>query len=141
VRTNGFHPSTKILDRRKSLVFVQNNKVIETAFAASSGLYWIAIRPSIVSSFALSCKINKVSFWHERLGHPGSISFKKIIPYIAGHNLQPTYVNSMALCKACMQDKLIIKQFLWKLPYKLSLMLLRLYGDICSSVNPMFEPF
>jgi len=39
VRTNGFYLSTKILDRRESLVFVQNNKVVETTFVAASGLY------------------------------------------------------------------------------------------------------
>lgn len=95
VRTNGFHLSTKILDSREALVFIQHNKIVETAFAAVSGLYRIAIRPHVVFSFALSCKNNKVSLWHGRLGHPGSTLFRKIIPCIAGHNLQRADVNSM----------------------------------------------
>ena len=61
IRTNGFHLSTKILDRREALVFVQNNKVVETAFAAASGLYRIPIRPPNVSTFALFSNNNKTS--------------------------------------------------------------------------------
>jgi len=141
VRTNGLHLSTKILDRQESLVFVQNNKVVETAFAAASGLYRLAISPLVVSSFALFCKDNGVSLWHGRLGHSSSILFRKIIPYIVGHNLQPGDTNSMALCQACVQGKLIAKPSVWILPHKLPPMLSRLHDDICGPINPMSGPF
>jgi len=75
--------------------------VVKTAFVAANSLFRIAIRPLIVSSFVLSCKDNKVSLRHGRLGHLGFILFRKIILYIVGHNLQPTNTNSMALCQAC----------------------------------------
>jgi len=62
VCTNSFHLSTKILNRQEALVFIQNNKAVKTTFVATSGLYWIAIQPPVVSSFALSYKDNKVFF-------------------------------------------------------------------------------
>jgi hypothetical protein len=123
------------------MVFVHNNKIVETTFVLANGLYRIIIRPLIISNFALSSKDNKVSLWHKRLGHPGSTLFRKVIPCVLGHDLQPTHVNSMVLCQACVQGKLIAKPSLWKLPTEFPPMLPRIYGDICGPINPMFEPF
>lgn len=107
----------------------------------ASGLYRILIQLPIVSSFTTSFKYNKISLWHGRLGHPSPTSLRKIIPCIAGHNLQPAHVSSLTFCQACVQGKLIAKPSLWHLPHELPPMLLRLHGDICSRITPMSEPF
>jgi len=126
VHTNGFHLSTRTVDKQKALVFVQNNKIVETAFAAANGLYRIPIRPHSVSNFHVSSKDNKIILWHGRLDHLSSTLFRKIISCVVSHNLQPTDVNSMTLCHACIQGKFIAKPFSWKLPHELPPMLSRL---------------
>ena len=68
-------------------------------------------------------------------------SFSKILPCVVGHNLQPASVNSMSLCEACVQGKLIAKPSLYKLPHELPPMLSRLHGDICGPITPMSGPF
>jgi len=85
---------------------------METTFAAASGLYWIAIQPSIVSSFTLSYKDKKVYLWYRSFSNSSSTSFRKIIPYFARYYLQLENINSRVLCQACMQGKLIAKSSL-----------------------------
>jgi len=115
--------------------------VVEIAFIVASGLYRIPIQPPIVASFALSSKDNKVSLWHGRLDHLGSTLLRKILPCIIGHNLQLVDVNSMTLCQACVQGKLIAKPSLWKLSHELTPMFSRLHGDIYGPITPMTRPF
>jgi len=81
-----------------------------------------------------------LSLWHGRLDHSDSTLLWKIFPYVIGHNLHPTDVNSMTQCNTCVQDKLIARSSLWKLSDELPLMLLRLHGDICGPITPMSGP-
>lgn len=141
VRINGYHLSTVTLNRKEVLVLTKNHEIVEKAFATENGLYRIAIRPPIIFNFASSISESRVSLWHGRLGHPRSTLFRKIIRCITGHNLKPVDVDSIELCRACVQGKMITRPSIWKLPQELPPMLERLHGDICGPINPILGPF
>lgn len=104
-------------------------------------IYRIVIWPPIIFNFTSSISESHVSLWHGRLKHLHSTLFRKIIPCITGHNLKSADVDSMELCRAYVQGKMITRPSIWKLPQELPPMLERLHGDICGPINPISRPF
>lgn len=51
----------------------------------------------------------KPNLWHERLGHPSTTMFRRMLPLLTGYNLVTTGAKKTHDCVACIQGKYIKK--------------------------------
>jgi hypothetical protein len=82
-------------------------------------------------------------FWHDRLGHPGTIMMRRIIENSHGHPLknQKILLQSDYPCTACSQGKLVIKSSPSKVILESPSFLQKIQGDICGPIHPPCGPF
>ena len=64
-------------------------------------------------------KVVKPDIWHSRLGHPGTIIFRRMIPLTQGHNLKASDAGKIHKCVTCIKGKLIRRPSQWTLPTEL----------------------
>lgn len=164
LRARKIHVSTAVENDEEVLELRQGLTILATAKAGADGLYTIVIKsPDNVSPVSLIdeeevCKAAwasvpnafsrnlakglstdikaKPDIWHERLGHPGTTLFRRMIPLTTGHNLVTADAEKTHDCVACIQGKCIKRPSKWTLPTELPPPLFRLHGDICGPINP-----
>ena len=116
IRKNGYHIETINEGNIKCLYItsiVYGKKLImEKLSTYSSGSYHTNIK-SIESYVVVNQKFNNLktfAFWHDRLGHLGSLMMGRIIEHSHGHLLknQNILLPHEYPFAACLQDKLII---------------------------------
>ena len=85
LETSGFHHITTSEPKRLLHLFDENLSIVETCPADESRMYLTNIKPIQPMSFvAIANRITKSSeskakLWHERLGHPGTSMFRKML--------------------------------------------------------------
>jgi transposase InsO family protein len=160
LRVHGIHTSTVMKSGKEALELRQGTVVLATAYAGVSGLYELQIsasppppKVSLASELSQSTTEHpqilasigrmpsKVGLWHNRLGHPGTTMFRRMIPILSGHEVCQGDANKLEVCGACAQGKLIKQPSRWKLPTELPPRLHRLHGDICGPIAPASGPF
>ena len=98
--------------------------------------------PRHLASSAYSVEIPaKVQMWHNRLGHPGTTMFRRMLPSLDGHMVCPSDAGKLEGCAFCSQGKFIKQPSKWKLPSELPEPLERLQGDIRGPIVPPSGPF
>ena len=163
LRAKNIHVSTAVENDEEVLELRQGLMILTTVKAGDDGLYNIVINSldnaspiSLINeeevcmaawagdpeakhrNLAKGVFINtkaKPDLWHERLGHPGTMIFRRMFPLLIGHNLITTDVGKTNECVICMQGKYIKKPSIWKLPIELPPPLYRLHGDICGPLT------
>jgi hypothetical protein len=82
-------------------------------------------------------------FWHDQLGHPGSIMMRWIIENSNRHLLKNLKILLPCenLCVACSQSKLIIKPSPSKVVIESSSFPKRIQRDIYELIHPPYESF
>ena len=161
MRARNVHVSTAVVNDEEVLELKQGLMILATARVGDDGMYKIVINPfDNVSPISLideeevcmatwvgdpeakCCNLAKGVFvdtkakpdvWHERLGHPGTTIFRRMLHLLTSHNLVTAYAGKIHECEACIQGKYIRKPSKWTLPNELSLPLYRFHGDICGS--------
>ena len=98
--------------------------------------------PGQLASFAYSVEIPaRIQTWHNRLGHPGTTMFRRMIPTLASHTVCPSDIGKIGGCASCTQGKFLKQPSKWKLPSELPKPLECLQGDICGPIVPPSRPF
>ena len=98
--------------------------------------------PRHLASSAYSVEIPaRIQMWHNRLGHPGTTMFRRMIPTLAGHTVCLSDAGKLEENASYSQGKFIKQPSKWKLPSKLPEPLERLQGDICGSIVPSSGSF
>jgi hypothetical protein len=117
IRLNGFHVETINEGSEKYLYITSiisgQKLILEKLPAFSFELYYTTIR-TIDSHDVMHQKYSNPKmfmFWHDRLGHPGTIMIRRIIENSHGHPLknQKILLPSDYPCAACSQGKHTIK--------------------------------
>jgi transposase InsO family protein len=149
IRLNGFHVETTNEGSDKYLyitsIILGKKLILKKLSAFSSGLYYTTIRT--IESYVVmhqKCSNPKMfMFWHDRLGHPGTIMMRRIIENSHAHPLknQKILLSSDYPYAACSQGKLIIKPSPSKVIFKSPSFLQRIQGDICGPIHPPCGPF
>ena len=76
--------------------------------------------PRHLASSAYSMEIPaRIQMWHNKLGHPGTTMFRRMLPSLAGHTVCPSDARKLEGCASCSQGKFIKQPSKWKLPSKL----------------------
>jgi hypothetical protein len=156
LRAHGVHTFTVVSGNSEALELRHRTVVIATAYAGRNGLYELPIdsashplpKGALASDLSPSQKLaspgnvpTKVELWHNRMGHPGTTMFRRMIPILSGHEVCQGDANKVGVCSACAQGKMINRPSCWKLPTKLPLRLHRLHGNICGPIIPASGPF
>ena len=95
-----------------------------------------------LASSAYSVEIlARIQMWHNRLGHPGTTMFRRMLPSLVGHTVCPSDAGKLEGCASCSQGKFIKQPSKWKLPSELPEPLECLQGDICGPIVPPSGPF
>ena len=114
---------------------------VGTAIPGGSNLK-TKLGPRHLASFAYSVEIPaRVQMWHNRLGHPRTTMFRRMLPSLDGHTVYPSDAGKLEGCASCSQGKFIKQPSKWKLPSELPEPLERLQGDICGPIVPPSGPF
>ena len=169
LRARNIHVSTAVENDEEVLELRQGLTILVTVKAGDDGLYKIVInsldnvspisliddedvcmaawvgdpeakRRNLAKGVFINTKA-KPDLWHERLGHPGTTVFRRMIPLLTGYNLVTTKAEKTHECVACIQGKYIKKPSQWTLPTELPPPLHRIHGDICDPINPPSEVF
>ncbi|CAI0405063.1 unnamed protein product [Linum tenue] len=147
IRRNGYHLETTN-EYDTEYIFITNMASGEKCISErlpefSSGLYYTYI--SMIETYAIVTPkfTNHDEFWHDRLGHPGSVMMQKIIENSYGHPLKKQRIPQWKeiLCPACSQGKLAIRPSPEKLRNESIRFLERLQGDMCGPIHPYCGPF
>ncbi|KAL4038648.1 hypothetical protein IC575_002271 [Cucumis melo] len=149
IRQNGYHVEINNKNNIEYLyitfIVSHEKRILETLHAFSSGLYYTHIR--VIETYATMnpkfMNLNMFTVWHDRLGHPGSITMRRIIENSHGHPLKNQKIlqyNELS-CIACSQGKLIIRSSPTKVGVESPTFLERIHGDICGPINPPSGPF
>ena len=158
LRANGIHTTTIVKNNKEALLLQRETEVLATAYAGCGGLYELPIRsggqPHKVSLASEPTKPQsskrpagplplpeKVGLWHNRMSHPGTTMFRRMIPILSGHEVCQGDANKTGVCTACAQGKMINRPSRWKLPTELPPRLHRLHGNICGPIAPPSGPF
>ena len=124
LRANGIHTTTIVKNNKEALLLQRETEVLATAYAGCGGLYELPIRsggqPHKVSLASEPTKPQsskrpagplplpeKVGLWHNRIGHPGTTMFRRMIPILSGHEVCQGDANKIGVCTACAQGKMI----------------------------------
>ena len=126
LRANGIHVYTKIENDEEVLKLRQGQRPFVTAIAGVDNLYEIAIKAisptrraeeevslaarergpgtrarNLARKIGLYLTAAALSdIWHKRLGHPGTIIFRRMLPLLVGHNLTTSNANKIIPYKA-----------------------------------------
>lgn len=141
IRANGFHIHTSTHKDNEVLHLVEktNNgmEIKETLFSYNSGFYITKIQSfhSHTKDMALS------ELWHDRLGHPGTSMFHRMMNGTRGlpSNISPSSLKQP--CMACSRGKLITRPAPPKTIFEIPSFLERIHGDICGPIDPPSGPF
>ena len=119
--------------------------VLEKLPVFSSRIYYMIMK-CIESNVAIHQKCSdpkQFMFWHDRLGHPGSIMMRWIIENTYRHPLKNLNIllPSENPCDAYSQGKLITKPSPSKVLIESPSFLERIQGDICGPIHPPCGPF
>jgi hypothetical protein len=96
--------------------------VVEKAPGASSGLYYIKIKPhpEYVAMSIFFKNPESFRIWHKRLGHPEIRKMRNIINSTIDHGIKTTQFPKPEdfFCTACAQGKLITKPSYLKVKFE-----------------------
>jgi hypothetical protein len=167
-RASQIHVSTALDNDEEVLELRQGQSLLATAHAGAEGLYKVVIEPITTSPISLTDEDEvcmaawaegpqlsghnlatgvsrdttaKQDLWHRRLGHPGVIVFRRMLPLTLGYNLSSSDAHKVHDCIACIQGKFSKKPSKWQLPSELPPHLYRIHGDICGPINPLSSSF
>lgn len=84
---------------------------------------------------------NATELWHDRLGHPGTTMFYRILKNTTGipPNVQPKALK--APCMACSKGKITIRPAPPTTVTEIPNFLARLHADVCGPISPASGPF
>ena len=149
IRKNGHHIET-MNDGNKECLYITSiisgkKLVVETLLAFSTVLYHTTIK-SIESYVVVNQKFNDQKtfvLWHDRLGHLGSSTMRRIIENSQGHELknQKILLSHEYPCVVCSHGKLIVGPSHIKVKFESPIFLERVHGDICGPIHPPSGPF
>jgi hypothetical protein len=116
IRKNGLHIVTHEENNEESLLITKTNwdgyDILERTPSLPYGLYYTYIKlvPHVVYKVIFQ-NVDAFQIWHDRLGHPGVGTMRKIIGNCIGHNLKEAKFlkTSDFICTACATGKLILK--------------------------------
>ena len=139
IRRNGFHIRITEEDNQELLQILDREGCpIENIPAYSSVMYIIFLICSSKGEDAAFC----VNIWHERIGHLGVSTMRRIILSTKRHKLQVSnLLKGMKPCEFCTLGKFVSRPHKWKLPHELPIMLQRNQGDIYGPIDPSCGPF
>ena len=163
LQAHGIHTFTVVKNSKEVLELQQGTEVFAITYARTNGSYerpivngvhpQNEIKTSLASDMSqpqseTSQKpigsmilLAKIGLWHNRMGHPRTMTFRWMIPILSGHEVCQGGANKVGVCSACTQGKMINRPSCWKLPTELSPRLHRLHGDICGPIIPASGPF
>jgi hypothetical protein len=164
MKVRNIHVSTAAKNDEEVLELRQGLTILATARTRDDGLYKIVINPfdngspisliddedvcmaawagdpeAIRRNLAQGVSVDtkaKPDLWYERLGHPGTIDFRRMFPLLTGHNLVTSDAWKTHDCVACIQGKYTKEPSRWTLPTELPPPLYKLHGDVCGPINP-----
>ncbi|KAL0561638.1 hypothetical protein IC582_002078 [Cucumis melo] len=149
IRQNGYHVETNNKNNIEYLyitfIVSHEKRILEILSAFSSGLYYTHIR--VIETYATMnpnfVNLNMFTVSHNRLGHPGSITMRRIIENSHRQPLknQKTLQSNELSCIASSQGKLIIRPSSAKVRVESPTLLERIHGDICGPINSPSGPF
>nr|KYP45712.1 hypothetical protein KK1_032711 [Cajanus cajan] len=118
---------------------LNKNEVLKKLFAFSYGLYCTYIN-TVETHTIVNYKFtnqNKFEVWHDRLGHPKTITMRKIIENSCGHLLKSQEIlqSNIFSCTACSQGKLLIRSSPAKIGDESILFLEGIQGYICGLIH------
>ena len=88
------------LDNVSPISLIDEKEVCMTAWAGDPE----ALRRNLAQGVSVDTKA-KPDLWHERLGHPGTTIFRRMIPLLKGHNLVTADSGKTHECVACIKGK------------------------------------
>lgn len=141
IRANGLHVHTNTHNKSEILHLVKETphgmEIKETLFSYISGFYVTTIQ----SFHAQTKDVALSKLWHDRLGHPATSMFQRLMNGTSGlpPNISPSSLHDP--CMACSQGKLITKPAPSKTVFKIPAFLERIHGDICGPIDPPSGPF
>ena len=126
-------------------VVLDQKYVLEKLSTLSSDLYYAKISTIEAHSIVNQKFTDLKTFvlWHDRIGHPGSITTRRIIENSNGHSLKNLKIltNNEFSCVACCQGKLITSPSPLKVNIENLQFLERIHGDICGPIHPSSGSF
>ena len=80
-----------------------------------------------------------LTLWHDRLGHPDSMTMRRIIENTHGHTLKGKKIlqTSKISRETCFLGKLIMRLSPAKIKTVSTTFLERIQGDICGPIHPL----
>ena len=148
IHRNGFHIKTHN-DNKDEYLFITKNdgynkQLLEKISSLSTGLYFTYIKPvQHVAYKIIFQNLDIFKTWHDRLGHPGIGTMRKIISNSNGHelNIAKFPKSSDFMCTSCATGKLILRPSQAKIQNEPHKFLERIQGDICGPIQPTSGPF
>ncbi|KAM2731492.1 hypothetical protein EV2_035147 [Malus domestica] len=148
IRDNNYHAETHVKHKVEFLCITSyeygQKRILEKMKRISSGLYTTTIHPIEYHYVAnpTTRTAHEITFWHDRLGHPGRIVMRRILKSSHGQPLTQSLglIQGIA-CQTCSMGKLITKPSYDKIHSNPPIFLQRIQGHICGSIHPPCAPF